>query len=257
MTLYFHAAGDPSAPAIVFLHGAGIAGWMWEPQVAALSPRFRCIVPDLPGHGESKTVAWVSIADTATQVAQIIHEQAQGKAHVVGLSLGAQVVLQMLNDHPEVIDHAIMSGMRLVRSRLAERLIGLNAPLMRVEWLVRATAQRSVPVEYVERFVAEAKGESPATLTKVAKDSLIFTLPVNLAEARSRSLVVAGARELAMIKDSLPIAVKALPDAQSRVAPNADHVWNMQNAALFNRMIEAWVTDQPLPVELLVQSNHR
>jgi pimeloyl-ACP methyl ester carboxylesterase len=167
MTLHLHIAGDSDAPAIVFLHGAGIPGWMWAPQLAALSPRFRCIVPDLPGHGESKSAAWVSIADTAAQVAQIIREHTRGRAHVVGLSLGAQVVLQVLNDHPNVVDRAIMSGMRLVRSRLADSMAGLNAPLMRVEWLVRATAKQMVPAEYVERFVAEAKSASPATLQKV------------------------------------------------------------------------------------------
>lgn len=256
MKMHIQTAGDPDAQIILFLHGAGIPGWMWELQITALSTRFRCIVPDLPGHGESKSLEWVSIADTAAQLAQIIRDHANGKAHVVGLSLGAQIALQLLNDHPDVIDHAIMSGMRLVRSRLAESMVGLNAPLMRVEGLVRATAKRSVPAEYVERFVAEAKAESPATLSKVAKDSLHFALPTNLTKVRSRSLVVAGEKELAMIKDSLPIAVKALPDAQACIAPNADHVWNMQHAELFNRMVEAWITDQPLPAQLLVQSNH-
>lgn len=257
MTLHVGTAGDPNAPAIFFLHGAGIPGWMWEPQVAALSARFRCIVPDLPGHGESKAVAWVSIADTAAQVAQIIREQAQGRAHVVGLSLGAQIVLQLHNDYPDVVDHAIMSGLRLVRSRLAESMAGLNAPLMRMEWLVRATAKQMVPASYIERFVAEAKGEAPATLLKVAEDSLRFTLPANLPKAYAPSLILAGEKEPSLIKDSLPVAVQALSNVHARIAPKVNHVWNLENPALFNRTVEAWLTDQPLPAELISISNHR
>ena len=257
MNLFVHHAGDPNAPAIVFLHGAGIPGWMWEPQINALSSRFCCIVPDLPGHGESKPVEWKSITDTAAQVAALIREQAKGRAHIVGLSLGAQVALQLLNDHPEVVDHAVMSGMRLVRSRLAESMAGLNAPLMRFEWLVRATAKQMVPAEYVERFMAEARSESSAVLAKITADSLQFALPVNLAKAIAPSLILAGEKEPSLVKDSLPIAAKALPNAQTRIAPKVYHVWNLENPALFNRTVEAWLTDQPLPAELIPITNHR
>ncbi len=249
MNLNIHAAGDSNAPAIVFLHGAGISGWMWEPQFNMLASRFRCIAPDLPGHGESRSVEWTSIADTAAQIAVLIREQAGGKAHVVGLSLGAQVAMQLLNDAPEVVDHAVLSGLRLIRSKMLERMTDLTASLMKFDFLVRASAKSTVPKEYVERFVADAKRMSPMTLQRAGDDSIRFAAPPRLASVKAPTLAVAGEKELGLVKDSLSIVVRALPHAQACIAPKVGHVWNMQAPALFNHMVEAWLTDQPLPAE--------
>lgn len=52
MALYLQETGSVTAPTIVFLHGGGGAGWMWQPQVEQLSD-FHCLVPDLPEQGQA------------------------------------------------------------------------------------------------------------------------------------------------------------------------------------------------------------
>ena len=47
MALYIQETGSVTTPTIVFLHGGGGAGWMWQPQIDQLSD-FHCLVPDLP-----------------------------------------------------------------------------------------------------------------------------------------------------------------------------------------------------------------
>lgn len=109
-TLYVNEIGNLSAPSILFIHGIGVAGWMWKQQIATF-PDYHCLNVDLPGHGKSNHVPWVSLADTADQIASIIRERAtNGKAHIVGLSLGGHVGLAVLERHPEVVDHAVISG---------------------------------------------------------------------------------------------------------------------------------------------------
>jgi pimeloyl-ACP methyl ester carboxylesterase len=93
---------------LVFLHGVGASGWMWARQVAALAD-FHCLNVDLPGHGRSNRVPWVSLADTAGQIAAIIRTRAaNGRAHVVGLSLGGYIALALLERHAEVLDRVVM-----------------------------------------------------------------------------------------------------------------------------------------------------
>jgi pimeloyl-ACP methyl ester carboxylesterase len=57
--LYFESSGPDNAagprPAIVFLHGGGIAGWMWREQVKSFKAEYHCLVPDLPGLGKNGT----------------------------------------------------------------------------------------------------------------------------------------------------------------------------------------------------------
>ena len=67
---------------------------MWQEQIAELRGAYHCLAPDLPEHGGSMAVTPFSIAGCAQQIADLIQERAQGgKAHVVGLSLGAQVAV--------------------------------------------------------------------------------------------------------------------------------------------------------------------
>jgi pimeloyl-ACP methyl ester carboxylesterase len=55
VTLDVYTAGDPSNPAIIFLHGFPESHRTWRHQVAAFSDRFYCIAPDQRGYrGSSK-----------------------------------------------------------------------------------------------------------------------------------------------------------------------------------------------------------
>ena len=83
---------------------------MWQPQVERLAD-YHLLIPDLPGHGDSTGIRLTSIADAANRIAELIREQAHGgKAHVVGLSLGAQVAVYLLAQSPELVDHAVISS---------------------------------------------------------------------------------------------------------------------------------------------------
>ncbi|WNS44880.1 alpha/beta hydrolase [Paenibacillus sp. MMS20-IR301] len=53
MGLHVQEYGDSNAGImLLFLHGGGVSGWMWEKQVQYFSSSY-CVVPDLPGHGRS------------------------------------------------------------------------------------------------------------------------------------------------------------------------------------------------------------
>ena len=62
--LFVHESGDPAGPPIVFLHGGGLSGRMWQPQVDALR-EFHCLAPDLPEHGRSAAVTPFTLRSAA------------------------------------------------------------------------------------------------------------------------------------------------------------------------------------------------
>ena len=59
--LSFVLDGPDDAPAILYLHGLGIAGWCWDPVRAELTD-FGALVPDMPGHGGSAAMPWETLA---------------------------------------------------------------------------------------------------------------------------------------------------------------------------------------------------
>jgi pimeloyl-ACP methyl ester carboxylesterase len=79
-------------PALLFVHGFGCTLDDWRAQLEALSPTFRCIALDLPGHGATATPAEATMGALAAAV-NIAKEQSGARQVVlVGHSLGAKVV---------------------------------------------------------------------------------------------------------------------------------------------------------------------
>lgn len=80
-------AGDPGAPVIVLLHGAGLNGRAWDPVRRHLEPRWRVVALDLPGHAADRAHVYTLQAASA-QVAALARAVAPAPLILVGDSLG-------------------------------------------------------------------------------------------------------------------------------------------------------------------------
>jgi pimeloyl-ACP methyl ester carboxylesterase len=91
---------DPR-PTIVFLHGTRLTGASWAAQAEDLADEFHVLAPDLPGHGSAADVPF-TIDAAAARVADLIATDAhEGRAVVVGLSLGGYVAMAVAAGWPE------------------------------------------------------------------------------------------------------------------------------------------------------------
>jgi pimeloyl-ACP methyl ester carboxylesterase len=254
MSLYVHESGTVGAPAILFLHAIGTSGWMWQQQVAALQD-FHCLVPDLPGHGQSARQPWVSLAATATELAEVVRRHtAQGQAHIVGLSLGSYVGLQLMSARSDVVDHAVLSGLNVLPlpHLFWMNLLGVVLlPVLKTDRMIRmnATGLR-VPTAQYAGYRHAARQLSRRAYLRASSDAGRFQLPPNLADVPCPTLVVAGEHEHVLIRQSLRVVTQALPNAHARVAPGVGHGWSGENPTLFTQTIQAWITDTPLPADL-------
>lgn len=103
-------AGPAGGPAIVFLHGTRLTRAAWAPQVDALSDEYRTIAVDLPAHGSRAGEAF-ELDGAADIVAAIIRAQAaDGRAIVVGLSLGGYVAMVLAERHPDQVRGIVLAG---------------------------------------------------------------------------------------------------------------------------------------------------
>jgi pimeloyl-ACP methyl ester carboxylesterase len=122
MSVFVEESGDKQAPMMLFLHGGGLAGWMWEEQIDYFS-RYHCVVVDLPGHGKSAHLPF-SIKSCAKQLIELIETYAPGKETVlVGLSLGAQIGLEVLSSRPDLVQAAMINSANVRPSPTLKRWI--------------------------------------------------------------------------------------------------------------------------------------
>src|ERR1700689_5597756 len=92
---------DPSLPAMVFLHGAGMDHSVWAMLARAFSHHgFGVLAPDFPGHGRSTGPALSSIGARADWTAALIDAAGIKTARVIGHSMGSLVALEMAARHP-------------------------------------------------------------------------------------------------------------------------------------------------------------
>lgn len=89
-------------PAVVLIHGHPFNRSMWAPQVAALRDRYRVIVPDLLGYGQSPvTPGVVTMADLARGVRDLLGRLGVGTAALAGLSMGGLVMMELAAAEPD------------------------------------------------------------------------------------------------------------------------------------------------------------
>ena len=104
-------SADPDArPTIVFLHGTRLTGAEWASQIEALGDSFHCLAPDLPGHGRAGRIPF-TVDAAAEAVAELIaREGRDGRAILVGLSLGGYVAMAVAARWPERVTGLAISG---------------------------------------------------------------------------------------------------------------------------------------------------
>jgi pimeloyl-ACP methyl ester carboxylesterase len=72
---------------------------------------YHCLIPDMLEHGSSLGIKPFTIQDSARRIADLILNRVPGgRAHVVGHSLGGQVLVALLATAPYVIDRAVVSS---------------------------------------------------------------------------------------------------------------------------------------------------
>ena len=149
----YDAEGEIGAPTLVFLHGTRHARSVWLHQLAAFSDRYRTVAVDLPGHGELGHVPF-GLATFIERLRRIIAvESRDGRAVLVGHSLGGYVAIEYAARHPEhaaglVVCNASIEPRRLLATpyRSLSYLAGLAGQRIRgtVADRIRTRAYRSV-----------------------------------------------------------------------------------------------------------------
>jgi pimeloyl-ACP methyl ester carboxylesterase len=254
MALYLREAGPADAPGLVFLHGLWLSSAMWQPQIERLSHDYHCLAPDLPEHGQSTDIGLLTLENTSQLVANLIRERTlHGRAHVVGLSLGGLVALGLLRDVPEVIDHLLVSGCgtaaRLgpiiaTASLLGKPLLHLLKPAPLFSLALRHS---KIPQPYLGVLQEDVRHLKPEAILHFAEEFVNMQVPQGV---NAPILATVGQKEDFLMKRAARRLGRKLP-AQAVMAPGVGHIWNLEAPDLFTETVRAWLTDQPLPKDLV------
>ncbi len=242
-------SGPKDAPCVVFVHGAGMAGWMWKKQLDIVAS-LRTIAVDLPDHGLDRATPFMSIESVADDLAALIRECClSGKARLVGHSLGAKVVLETLVRHPSRAASAVLSSALVRPSALAammnsHALNGLSLWMLRSDWLARLQAQmfKFPDPDMTDRYLSDIRSMRTENLDRpVSAFASSLYLPQGLDRIACPVLVTAGSRETLSMLDSAKDIQNAIPGAKLEILHNDDHTYPWSDFEEYNRLLGSWL----------------
>ena len=127
--MHYVEAGE--GPPVVLLHGFPETWYCWRHQILALAQRYRVIMPDLRGYGETaKPASGYDKRTMAADIYRLIEHLGYQKAAVVGHDRGARVATRFAKDYPEALDRLV------VMDNIPTRIIyeRMNAEIARGHW---------------------------------------------------------------------------------------------------------------------------
>lgn len=242
--IYYEDQGQ--GPAVLLSHGYSSTSVMWRDQVAALKDRYRVIVWDLRGHGQSDypgDPAAYSRDHTVADMAAILDQCGVERAVIGGLSLGGYVSLAFNMAHGNAV-RALM---------LFDTGPGFKKDEAREAWNERARER----AERLDREGLAALGGSDevrASLHRSA-DGLAGAARGMLAQHDGRiieslpdidvpTLVLVGADDTPFLPATDYMA-KKIPQATKVVIPDAGHAANIHQPAAFNDAVTAFLDGLP------------
>jgi pimeloyl-ACP methyl ester carboxylesterase len=116
---------------------------------------YHYLAPDLPGHGRSNQLPWISLDDITQQVAELIEDRIPARrAHLVGLSLRGAVAHRLLAHRPQLLDRVVIDGCGVLPARAAglwKLGIAIIAPLIHRKLVIGLLYRASGAIQAIRR----------------------------------------------------------------------------------------------------------
>lgn len=262
--LFYISLGPSStkSPTIVHLHGM-LSGHLESANVAPhLSSTYHLLLVDLNGHSNSSQISPYTIQSMADRIAALIQHRAHsGTAHVIGVSMGGYVALDLARRYPSRVQSVFNAGAVPLQDRkiavwmLSHPSIAWYLFKLSLDWLpVRATQwmQSRKGVVLSDELVAAMRGNLRWELIRDVLGSMLHFGWEDLADIKPRVLGIAAAlgedvetmrREGVVLRENGDKASRAV------VLRKAAHPWILQFPELFARGVRAWIEGKELPEE--------
>jgi pimeloyl-ACP methyl ester carboxylesterase len=253
INLYYEVAGqgDP----IVFIHGLGSSARDWEYQVPFFAPRYRVVVFDVRGHGRSdKPPGPYSVPLFAQDAAALIRALEAAPAHVVGISMGGMIALQLAVDEPALVRSLVVvnSGPELVVRTFRERLMILQrfliVRLLGMRKMGEVLSQRLFPrpdqAPLRQMFVERWAENDPRAYREAMRALVGWSVADRLGDIRCPTLVIASDQDYTPVS-AKEAYVARMPNARLVVIPDAHHAVTVERPEEFNQVLLDFLMQQP------------
>ena len=253
--LFFSDRG--SGEPVLAITGWTISSAVFDPVAELYTPHARVITYDHRGAGRS--APWlgpVSMASLAADAARVLDDRGVPSAHIVGLSMGAAVALEMAVRLPQRVRSVVLigggaGGPALVRPGLREAAGTVGTVLSdtfrhRYAWPAAALFSERFREEHPESVAGFmpyfARHRAPPWMS--GWQFLAFTCfnrATSLSRVRAPTLVLHGGADAMVPVANARLLAGGIPGAELHVVPGAGHAVPLEEPETCARVLLDWV----------------
>lgn len=238
-TLAYIDRGDASGPAVVLIHGYTDSARDWAPMLPYVSRRYRLILVDIRGHGQSsKPECCYSRFDFAYDIKLLLDALGVRKADIVGHSLGSIIAQTFAEYWPERTAHVVLISSTggqppdrpkkpqfdfAAEIRKLKEPIEADSPFMIAWW----DSPTPVDPDFIRRQRKDAAGIPLrvwlAVLDQALPANLFGDLQSTLPRLKAPTLLIWGSQDPIMEEDVRQTLRDALPNARVKIFDGLGH----------------------------------
>jgi 3-oxoadipate enol-lactonase len=240
--------GPEDAPVLLLGGSLGANLSMWQPQVAALSARFRLIAFDQRGHGSSPVPPTpYTVAELGADVVALMDHLGVQRASYAGISIGGMAGIWLGANAPDRLDRLVLmctSAHAPPASRWLERVRVVRAAGT-TEVIADAVVERWFTPEWahehrdaVAAHRAMIVATDPEGYCGCCEAISTMDLRDELPRVTVPTLVIGGSKDLALPPDHQRLIAGSIPEARLELLEDAAHIASAEQPETTNRLIE-------------------
>ena len=210
--------GKGNQKTIVLLHGGGLSWWNYREAAELLQGDYHVILPILDGHAGSDR-SFTTIEENAAEIIDFIRSDLGGSVFLLGgLSLGAQVALEMMSQNGDICELAIIESAMVIPSKVTRAMIkpsiACSYGLIKQKWFSRLQF-RSLKIkdELFGDYYRDTCAISKEDMIAFLRANTSYTVKASIKNTAANVRICYGEKEIRGIKRSAGRIKEMLPDA--------------------------------------------
>ncbi|MBE6754469.1 MAG: alpha/beta hydrolase [Ruminococcaceae bacterium] len=242
--------GKHNSDVIILLHGGGLSWWNYREEAELLENRFRVILPILDGHAGSDR-DFSTIESNAADIISFIDEQFGGKVLLIGgLSLGGQILLEILSQRADICQYAMVESALVIPSKLTHSMIkpafGSCYGLIRHRWFSRLQFKSlRIKPELFDDYYRDTCRITRQNMISFMQANSLYSLKDSIENNTAEIHVYAGDKETRAIRASAKRIHKKMHGSTLHILKRMYHgEFSINNAGSYVDEIYAVVKDR-------------
>ena len=220
--------GQQHSDVIILLHGGGLSWWNYKEVAEQLQHKYHVVLPILNGHAGSDT-EFTTMEENALEIITFIEERFDGTVLLIGgLSLGGQILLEILSQCADICQYALIESALVIPSKFTYALIkpafGSCYGLIRHKWFSRLQFQSlRIKQALFEDYFRDTCRITKENMIAFLQANSLYSLKDTIENCSAKVYVVVGEKENHAMRKSAKRIQEKIRGSELQVLPNLYH----------------------------------